>query len=164
MDVLPILKWPDERLHLPSEDVTVFDTALKDFGDQMFKTVKTNNGIGLAAPQVNVQKNIIAIWVEEQQPLILINPKIIESSTDTTKFNEGCLSVPGFYENRLRPTKVTIEFKDVDGKECKLEFTGLTAFCIQHEIDHLKGKLFIDDFSDLKKSIVKKKIKKTLGK
>lgn len=161
MDTLPILKYPDERLHLPCKDVTVFDDDLKEFSQVLLRTMKEQRGIGLAAPQVNVHKNIIVVWAEPYMPMTFVNPVIIEASEDLFNFSEGCLSVPGYFEDRDRPKRISLEFLDVHGVRQEIEFHDLNAFCIQHEIDHLKGKVFIDDLSELKKERIKTKIRKS---
>lgn len=165
MDTLSILKYPDERLHLPCKDVTVFDKDLQDFGQALLRTMKASKGIGLAAPQVGIQKNIIAVCIEKSEnsyPFVFVNPKITEVSEELYDFREGCLSVPGYYEDRKRPKRITVEFHDVYGVRQTTEFFDLHAFCIQHEIDHLNGRVFIDDLSELKKDRIKTKIRKLI--
>ncbi len=162
--VIPVLKWPDERLSQKSVDVTTFDESLKELVAKLLHTMKANNGIGLAAPQTGNMINLITIWIEEHQPLALVNPVITEVSEELFEFEEGCLSVPGWFEKRERPTKIVVKFQDIDGVAREFEFHKLYAFAIQHEIDHLSGKMFIDGASELKKSRIKSKIKKTLKK
>lgn len=159
--VLPILKWlEDKRLHEKSTDVVVFDENLEHLVLDMLHTMKTANGVGLAAPQVGVLSNVIAIWIEPEKPLVFVNPVITFASTELFKFNEGCLSVPGYFEDRERPNQIIIKFVDVKGNPHEFECNGLYAFAIQHEIDHLNGKLFVDGVSLLKKSRIKSKMKK----
>ena len=161
--VLPILKWPDdEKLHEKSVDVTVFDEQLLQFANHMFATMESANGIGLAAPQTGNMINMIAIRLEKDKPLILANPVIKASSEEMFKFNEGCLSVPGFFEDRERPERIILTCKNVLGADYELQFSGVYGFAIQHEIDHLLGKLFVDGSSLLKRQIIKSKMKKAL--
>lgn len=159
-DILPVIVYPDDRLHEKCVDVTEFNSELEAFGRQLLTTMKAEKGIGLAAPQVGVLKNIIAVWIEEKLPIVFVNPKITDVSKELYKFNEGCLSVPGYFEDRERPERIMVKFNDVHGNPYELEFTKLHAFCIQHEIDHLNGKVFIDELSMLKRSRIKTKIKK----
>lgn len=159
--IVPILKYPDERLHQQCVEVTEFDSDLIQLGRCLLFTMKSEKGIGLAAPQIGVLKNVIAIWIDEKIPIVLVNPKLIDSSEELLKFNEGCLSVPGYFEDRERPKKIVVKFNDVNGGEHQVEFFDLYAFCIQHEIDHLNGKVFIDNLSDLKRSRIKSKIRKS---
>lgn len=162
MDTLPILKYPDERLHLPCKDVTIFDEHLQEFGQVLLRTMRASRGIGLAAPQVNIHKNIIAVWIEDVNPtpFIFVNPKITKASEEFFKWSEGCLSVPEYFEDRERAKDISLEFHDVFGVKQAIEFHDLHAFCIQHEIDHLNGKVFIDNLSQLKKERIKTKIRK----
>lgn len=158
--ILPILVWPNDKLHGKCEDVTVFDDDLELLARKLLITMKHNNGIGLAAPQVGVLKNVLAIWIETTTAAVLVNPKITESSSEQFEFNEGCLSVPGYFEKRERPQRIVVKYQDIKGQEHETEFKDLYAFCVQHEIDHLNGKVFVDDLSMLKKTMVKAKIKK----
>lgn len=160
MDALTILKYPDERLHLTCKDETMFDEPLEKFSQRLLQTMKTQRGIGLAAPQVNVHKNIIAVWIDEDKPFVFVNPIIVDASEELYDFREGCLSVPGYYEDRKRPKKITLKYYDLKGVEHQDQFENLHAFCIQHEIDHLRGKVFIDNLSELKKDRIKTKIRK----
>lgn len=161
-EILPILVWPDEKLHTECTDVTEFDQELKQLTLNLFATMKNDNGIGLAAPQVGEFVNVLAIWIEQDKPVLLINPKIVEASDETFEWEEGCLSVPGYFEKRKRPNRIVVSYKTVTGDEKESEFRDLYAFAIQHEIDHLNGTLFIDGFSKFKLSRVKAKIKKYL--
>lgn len=180
--VLPIIYWPDARLHKKCEDVQdhEFDDALRTVVASMVRTMKENDGIGLAAPQVGVLRNIITIDVPlEQQlpskgtetpsyqpvsrPFTLINPRIIEEGEQTFTWDEGCLSVPGYFEARQRPKSITVEYRNDDGQYYTSQFTDLYAFAVQHEIDHLEGKVFVDPLSRLKQDRIKKKIQKTLN-
>lgn len=158
--ILPILKWPNEKLHQKSVDVTDFGVETRKLVHDLFHTMKTASGVGLAAPQTGNMVNVITIWIEESKPLCLINPVIVDSSEEMFEFNEGCLSVPGFFEDRKRPAKIVVKFQDIDGDPREFEFNGIYAFAIQHEIDHLNGKLFVDGASMLKKSRIKARMKK----
>ncbi len=125
--LLPILKWPDdERLHEKSVDVQNFDDALWELAQDMLHTMKTANGVGLAAPQVGVLSNIIAIWIEPEKSLVFVNPVITFMSAEMFKFNEGCLSVPGYFEDRERPNQIIIKFFDVKGVQHEFECNGLS--------------------------------------
>lgn len=156
--VLKLFTYPDPLLKEISKEVTDFSNELKSFTDDMFKTMYENNGIGLAAPQVGVLKRVVVIDLQEndkKNPLIFINPEIIEANGSTT-FEEGCLSVPGYHEVVKRKKEITVKYKDLKGKEEILNATGLLAICLQHEIDHLNGILFVDQISQLKKGFFKK--------
>jgi peptide deformylase len=162
--ILPILNWPDDQLHQVSADVTEFIPELEQLGTNLLMTMKTRNGVGLAAPQCGVLLNVIAIWIEEKQPMVLVNPKITYASDDLMKFEEGCLSVPGYFEDRERPRTIQVVFQDVKGEKHDVEFNNLYAFCIQHELDHLAGKLFIDGSSELKKDRIRARMRKVAKK
>ena len=162
--VLPIVTWPDERLHIECHDIVIFDRWIEQHALDLFATMKANDGIGLASPQVSIIANVIAIWIEEDKPMLLVNPEILEADGDDFEWEEGCLSVPGYFEKRKRPSRVIVAYKDVTGKDHEAEFHGLYAFAIQHEIDHLRGRLFVDKLSTFKKTRVKKKVEKTLKK
>ena len=160
--VLKLFTYPDPLLKEISKEVTDFSKDLKNLTDDMFKTMYENSGIGLAAPQVGILKRIVVIDLQEDDkklPLIFINPQIIEACGSTT-FEEGCLSVPGYHEVVKRKKDVTVKFQDLEGKEQVINATGLLAICLQHEIDHLNGILFIDQISQLKKGFFKKWFKK----
>jgi len=159
--ILPLEYWPSNILHETCEDVVEFDTDLKQLIYDMAYTMHRRNGIGLAAPQVGKLLNIII--VETRTLIPMINPRIIESDEKYTySMEEGCLSVPGYYEKRTRPQRVVVKYQKSNGIEKQTEFQGMSAFLVQHEIDHLNGKIFVDDLSNLKKDRVKKKMKKTL--
>lgn len=165
--VLPVKTWPndDTDLHKESQNVRVFDDTLKQVAVDLLTTLRANNAIGLAAPQVGIKVNVLALWIEEEKPYILVNPRLTEIVyTELFEWEEGCLSVPGFYEKRKRPGKVVIQYWDIEGKEHSAEFHGIYAFAVQHEMDHLKGHLFIDGASRLKRMRIKKKIKKAAKK
>lgn len=165
---LGILMWPDNRLHVQCEEVTEFDNEdrknLSQLALDMIYTMRISGGIGLAAPQVGVTANMFVMTINENQDsLVLINPEVIETSDELFEWEEGCLSVPGYFENRKRPNRVVVRFQDPIGDDHELEFLGLWAFAVQHELDHLKGKVFVDDLSFFKKTRVKSKIKKTIS-
>ena len=163
--VLKLFTYPDPLLKEISKEVTDFSKELKSLTDDMFKTMYENSGIGLAAPQVGILKRIVVIDLQEDDkkvPLIFINPQIIEACGSTT-FEEGCLSVPGYHEVVKRKKDITVKFQDLEGKEQVINATGLLAICLQHEIDHLNGILFIDQISQLKKGFFKKWFKKNHG-
>ena len=159
MALLEILHFPDSRLRLKARPVTQVDDQVRQMVKDMLETMYQAPGIGLAATQVNIQLEVIVIDVSENkdQPLCLINPKIIESD-GTEEMQEGCLSVPGFYENVTRAEKVKIQALNEDGDSFELEADDLLAVCIQHEMDHLQGKLFVDYLSPLKRQRIKKKL------
>ena len=162
MDKLKVLHFPDSRLRKVAQKVKNVDQSIKDIIDQMFFTMYEEKGIGLAATQVNIHKRIIVIDVSENkdEKICLINPEILFLSSDAETYEEGCLSVPGFYENISRPKKIKLATLNYDGDLIELEANGLLSTCIQHEIDHLNGKLFVDHISTLKRNRIEKKITK----
>lgn len=161
MALLEILKFPDERLRKKAKPVEVVNASIQKLVDDMFETMYAAPGIGLAATQVNVQKRVVVIDVSEtkDQPLCLINPEILARS-GTEEREEGCLSVPGVFEKVCRAEKVKVKALDLSGKPFELEAEGLLAVCIQHEIDHLDGKLFVDYLSPLKRQRIRKRLLK----
>lgn len=161
MAILPILHHPDPRLREQAVAVEEFDRALQQLVQDMLETMYEAPGIGLAAPQVNVHKRLIVIDISENksQPLVLVNPRILAQS-GREKMEEGCLSVPGIYEVVERAERVTVQAQDAHGHEHTIEAEGLLAVCIQHEIDHLEGKLFVDYLSLLKQNRIRKKLEK----
>ena len=162
MAILPILEYPDPRLRKKAKPVVTVDDHIKRLVDDMFETMIDSHGIGLAATQVNVHKRVIVMDLAEDgsQPRVFINPEIEVLDETTEPYDEGCLSVPGFYETVARPSNVMISALDREGKPFKEKASGLLAICIQHEIDHLEGKLFVDYLSPLKRQIIRKKMKK----
>jgi peptide deformylase len=162
MAVYEVLRFPDERLRTIAKPVEKVDDSIKAIVANMFDTMKDENGIGLAATQVDIHQQIIVMDVSENQdnPLVFINPKITRFSDEKKLNEEGCLSVPGTYAEVQRSVEVTIEALDVDGSPFKLEASGLLAICIQHEMDHLNGKLFVDYLSPLKRQRIKNKLEK----
>jgi len=161
MSPLPILEYPDPRLRTKAQPVTVFDAALQTLIDDMFATMYDAPGIGLAASQVNVHKQLLVLDVSEEknEPMVLINPKIVASEGSQT-YQEGCLSVPGIFADVDRADQITVESLDRHGQPQNFEADGLLAVCIQHEMDHLIGKLFVDYLSPLKRELVRKKLEK----
>ncbi|CAG8868889.1 Peptide deformylase [Pseudomonas fluorescens] len=162
MAILNILEFPDPRLRTVAKPVTEVDDALRQLIDDMFETMYEAPGIGLAATQVDVHKRVVVMDLSEDrsEPRVFINPVIEELTHDMGQYQEGCLSVPGFYENVDRPLQVRVKALDRDGKPYELVAEGLLAVCIQHECDHLNGKLFVDYLSQLKRDRIKKKLEK----
>ncbi|MFM8331098.1 MAG: peptide deformylase [Candidatus Methylumidiphilus sp.] len=161
MAKLTILEFPDPRLRKKALPVAVVDDSIRKLVDDMLETMYAAPGIGLAANQVNVQKRVIVIDLSEEKnnPVCLINPEIV-STSGTEEMDEGCLSVPGVFEKVSRAEKITVKALGRDGAALELETDGLLAVCIQHEIDHLEGKLFVDYLSPLKRLRAKKKLEK----
>ena len=161
MALLEILKYPDPRLRTVAKPVTDVDDHMRQLIDDMFETMYAAPGIGLAATQVDVHERLLVMDVTEDKtaPMVFINPEII-ASEGTMLGDEGCLSVPEIYEAVERAEKITVKALDRNGKEFEMEAEGLLAVCIQHEMDHLEGKLFVDYLSALKRSRLKKKMAK----
>lgn len=161
MSILTILEFPDKRLRTVAEEVAVVDDGIRRLVDDMLETMYAAKGIGLAATQINVHKRIIVIDVSEEknQPLVLINPEII-GSDGTEESEEGCLSVPGFFEKVSRAEHIKIGALDREGQRFELDAGDLLAVCIQHEMDHLQGKLFVDYLSAFKRNRIKTKLEK----
>ena len=161
MTTLNILHFPDPRLRNVARPVKQVDDTIRKLADDMLETMYAAPGIGLAATQVNVDKRVIVIDVSEDksQPLYLINPEILELD-GVEEMEEGCLSVPGIYESVQRADKVCISALDREGRTFEMKANGLLAVCIQHEIDHLDGKLFVDYLSQLKRTRIRKKLEK----
>jgi peptide deformylase len=161
MALLQILEFPDPRLRTRAQPVTHVDAALRTLIDDMFETMYAAPGIGLAATQVNVAKRVLVIDLSEKrdQPLALINPEVLER-TGVEETEEGCLSVPGYFDKVTRAEKIRVRALDRDGKQIEFAAEGLLAVCIQHEIDHLDGKLFVDYLSELKRTRIRKKLEK----
>ena len=162
MSLLTILEFPDPRLRKKAAPVETMDDALREILDNMIETMYEAEGIGLAATQVDVHKRMLVIDVSEERnnPLIFINPKITVLDPEPLGHEEGCLSVPGFYELVNRARKVKINALDRNGEAFEQEAEGILAVCIQHEIDHLDGKLFGDYLSTLKRQRIKSKLEK----
>lgn len=161
MAVLEVLTFPDERLRTKACKVEIVDESIKVLVKDMFETMKDEKGIGLAATQVNVHKRVVVMDVSEEQnePRVFINPQIIEKQGSTIS-EEGCLSVPNNYAKVDRAERVKVVALNEKGEEFELEAEGLLAVCIQHELDHLEGKLFVDYLSPLKRNRIKKKLEK----
>lgn len=161
MAILEILHFPDPRLRKHAEPVAEVDDRIRRIVDDMFETMYAAPGIGLAATQVNIQKQIIVIDIskDKSEPLALINPEII-SLDGVEEMEEGCLSVPGYYETVQRAERIRVRALDRDGQSFELETDDLLAVCIQHEMDHLAGKLFVDYLSPLKRQRIQKKLEK----
>ncbi len=161
---MQIIVAPDSRLNQISKKVEVIDDSIISTLNQMLECMYQNNGIGLAAPQVGILKRLVVIDCSDNEdikkPLKLINPEIIKSSKKISEFEEGCLSLPSQYAKVTRPSEITLKYRNIEGLICESRFSGLEATCIQHEIDHLDGKLFVDHISKLKKNIIIKKLKK----
>ncbi|MDM1696932.1 peptide deformylase [Thiopseudomonas alkaliphila] len=162
MTILTILEFPDPRLRTIAQPVDQVDDELRTLIDDMFETMYEAPGIGLAATQVNVHKRVVVMDLSEDksEPMVFINPELEVLCDETDKYQEGCLSVPGFYEDVDRPLKVKVNALDREGKPFELIAEGLLAVCIQHECDHLNGKLFVDYLSNLKRDRIKKKLEK----
>ncbi len=161
MALLTILHYPDERLRRRAQPVEKVDASVVGLIDDMLETMYDAPGVGLAAPQVNVSKRVIVVDVSEDRdsPLALVNPEII-ASRDHEEMEEGCLSVPGIYENVERAAWVRVRALGRDGEMLEIEADGLLAVCLQHEIDHLDGKLFVDYLSLMKRTRIRKKLEK----
>lgn len=160
--ILDILEYPDPRLRTLAKPVEEVTDEIRTLIDNMFETMYAAPGIGLAATQVNVHKQIIVIDLSEDrsEPLVLINPEVEVLDGELERMQEGCLSVPGFYEDVSRIEHVRVKALGYDGKPFEKEATGLLAVCIQHEMDHLNGKLFVDYLSSLKRNRIRKKLEK----
>jgi peptide deformylase len=161
MSKLNILEFPDPRLTTVASDVDIFDEALKKLVQDMIETMYSAHGIGLAATQVNIHKRLLVLDVSEDQdqPRVYINPQILTSEGEQDH-EEGCLSVPGIYASVNRAELITIRAQDSDGNTFEEQAEGLHAVCIQHEMDHLIGRLFVDYLSPLKRNMVRKKLEK----
>lgn len=161
MSRLSILEYPDPRLRTKAQPVTVFDAALQRLVDDMFETMYAAPGIGLAATQVDAHKQLLVLDVSEEKnaPLALINPKIV-ASEGSQSYQEGCLSVPGIFADVSRADRIVVESLNRHGEAQNFSADGLLAVCIQHEMDHLAGKLFVDYLSPLKRELVRKKLVK----
>ncbi|HEY9511103.1 MAG TPA: peptide deformylase [Rhodanobacter sp.] len=161
MSILSILEFPDPRLRLHAAPVTVFDAKLKQLGADMLQTMYAARGVGLAAIQVNVQQRVLVADMSDErtQPLILVNAQVVEKSGSQV-YQEGCLSFPGMFADVTRALSIKVKAQDLDGKDLALEVEGPLAVCIQHEIDHLDGKMFVDYLSSLKRTLLLKRLDK----
>ena len=161
---LPILRYPDPRLHTVAKPVAAVDARIRQLAADMIETMYANEGVGLAATQVDVHERLIVMDTSESHdtPLVLINPEIVAASDDMAVAEEGCLSVPTVYDKVERHARVTVRALDRDGQAFELEAEGLTAVCVQHEMDHLRGKVFVEYLSGLKRDRIRTKmLKKT---
>ena len=166
MPLLKILIFPDPRLRTVAKAVEKVDDSLKKLTEDMLETMYEGSGIGLAATQVDVHKRVIVIDISEKkdEPLVLINPvlkKVIDSELKI--YSEGCLSVPGFYEELERPSEIELSFQDVNGQDQTLFANGLLSVVVQHEMDHLEGKMMVDSISNVKREMIRKKLSKAKG-
>lgn len=161
MSVLNIIEFPDPRLRVRAEPVSRFDAELKQFVADMFETMYAANGVGLAATQVAMNRQVLVADMSEErnQPLALVNPEILEKAGSQV-YQEGCLSFPGIFADVTRALKIKVKAQDADGKEVLMDIEGPLAVCIQHEMDHLAGKVFVDHLSALKRSMLLKRMEK----
>ena len=164
MAIRDIIILPDKRLRLTSEPIKRIDAGIRKLVEEMFETMYDAPGIGLAAIQVGIPKRVVTMDLskkdDEQAPQVFINPEVTWASDEKSTYEEGCLSIPEYYEEVERPTRVKVKYLDLDGKEHEIEADGLFATCLQHEIDHTNGILFIDYISKLKRDRVTKKFAK----
>jgi peptide deformylase len=160
--LLPIIEYPDPRLKKVAQPVTRFDERLRKLAADMAETMYAAPGVGLAATQVDVHERLIVVDVSEtkDQLHVLANPEIVWASEETVVCEEGCLSVPGIYDEVRRPAKVRVRAQDVRGETFELDCEGLLAVCVQHEMDHLLGKVFVEYLSPLKQDRIRTKLKK----
>jgi peptide deformylase len=163
MALLPILCYPDPKLHTVAKPVAAVDARIKTLVADMLETMYEAKGIGLAATQINVHERVIVIDVSEErdQPMVLINPELVWTSPETHLNEEGCLSVPGIYDGVTRFNAVHAKAQDLSGQPRVIEATDLLAVCIQHEMDHLMGKVFVEYLSPLKRNRIKTKLRKS---
>ena len=168
MALREIIKLPDKRLRLKSESIKRVDAGIRKLVDDLFETMYDAPGIGLAAIQIGVAKRVVTMDLskkdDDHKPQVFINPEVIWKSEATSKYEEGCLSIPEYYEEVERPAQVKVKFLDIEGNEREIEASGLLATCLQHEIDHTNGVLFIDYISKLKRDRIVKKFTKAAKK
>ena len=162
MAILEIIKFPHPNLRKKAAPVTAFDAKLKSLADDMFETMYEANGIGLAATQVDIHKRLLVLDTSEDRdkPQVFVNPSIEIIEPALSEYDEGCLSVPGFYETISRPKKIRVDAQNCSGENFSIEAEGILSVCIQHEIDHLDGKLFVDYLSSLKRNRIRDKLQK----
>ena len=163
MAIRKILKFPDQDLRIKAKPVETFDDELKTLTDDMFETMHSMNGIGLAATQIGVAKQVAVIDIspDKNEPLVIVNPKIqILDPSKKEDYDEGCLSVPGFFETISRPSDIKLSYQDLNGKKQEIKPEGLLTKVVQHELDHLNGRLFVDHISELKRRRIRNKIVK----
>jgi peptide deformylase len=165
MALRTIITAPDPRLKKKAQPVASVDADVRQLMDDMLETMYAAPGIGLAAPQVDVLKRVIVLDIDREDtktgPLLMANPEIVEASDEDATYEEGCLSLPEHYSDVVRPAKVTVRYLDRDGVQKDLACEGLLATCVQHEIDHLDGILFVDHISSLKRNMILRKLLKT---
>ena len=161
MTKLVILEYPDPRLRKKAEAVTEVNDAVRQLADDMLETMYAANGVGLAATQVDVHQRLIVLDASESrdQPLVLINPELTSAEGKAVS-EEGCLSVPGIYDKLARATHIRVRARGKDGKVFEMEARGLLGICIQHEMDHLEGKVFVDYLSELKRQLIRRRLEK----
>ena len=163
MAIRKILKFPDQDLRIKAKPVETFDEELKTLTDDMFETMHAANGVGLAATQIGVAKQVAVIDIspEKNEPLVIVNPEIqILDPSKREDYDEGCLSVPGFFEKISRPSDIKLTYQDLNGKKQEIKPEGLLTKVVQHELDHLNGRLFVDHISELKRRRIRNKIVK----
>ncbi len=163
MVIRKILKFPNQDLRIKAKPVVTFDDELKTLTDDMFETMHSVNGIGLAATQIGVAKQVAVIDISpgKNEPFVIVNPAIqILDPSKKEDYDEGCLSVPGFFETVSRPSDIQLTYQDLNGKKQEIKTEGLLTKVVQHEIDHLKGRLFVDHISELKRRRIRNKIVK----
>ena len=163
MAIRKILKFPDQDLRIKAKPVESFDGELKTLTDDMFETMHSVNGIGLAATQIGIAKQVAVIDIspEKNEPLVIVNPAIqILDPSKTEDYDEGGLSVPGFFEKISRPSEIKLTYQDLNGKKQEIKPEGLLTKVVQHELDHLNGRLFVDHISELKRRRIRNKIVK----
>ena len=163
MAIRKILKFPDQDLRIKAKPVETFDEELKTLTGDMFETMHSVNGIGLAATQIGVAKQVAVIDIspEKNEPLVIVNPAIqILDPSKKEDYDEGCLSVPGFFETISRPSDIKLSYQDLNGKKQEIKPEGLLTKVVQHELDHLNGRLFVDHISELKRRRIRNKIVK----
>jgi len=166
MPLLKILLFPDPRLRIVAKAIEKVDDSVKKLTEDMLETMYEGSGIGLAATQVDVHKRVIVVDISEKKddPLVMINPvlkKVIDP--ELKMYSEGCLSVPGFYEELKRPSEIELSFQDVNGQDQTLIANGLLSVVVQHEMDHLEGKMMVDSISNVKREMIRKKLSKAKG-
>ena len=162
MSKLTILRFPDPRLHTVAQPVAAVDDRIRQLADDMLETMYDAEGVGLAATQIDVHERVLVMDVSEErnQPLVLVNPELVAASEEMIEGEEGCLSVPTIYDKVLRHKTVTVQALDRDGNTFQFDAEGLLAVCVQHEMDHLMGKVFVEYLSPLKRERIKTKLVK----
>ena len=162
MALLDILQYPDPRLHKIAQPVAEVDEGVRAIVGDLFETMYAAKGVGLAATQVDIHLRIIVVDTSEQrdQPMVLINPEIVGRSADCKEWEEGCLSLPGIYDKVTRPDRIRVRALDARGERFEIDADGLLSVCVQHEMDHLDGKVFVDHLSALKRNRIKARMRK----